>query len=162
MSVTQLAKRSRQVTVKSAYRPGLAADLGVGATWDIFNVVNGPVLVTQLWGHVTVIIANAAVPILNFNPTIGAGAATAIIMVTLDTDAVGTVYIWDGSLGVAAPVETAAIGMAAAGEGQQVAGQFLILVPGILGFTNAVAATGVIDWYINYIPCAAEAYIAAA
>ena len=151
MSITQSAQRSYQASVKGAYRPGLAADLGAGGAWPIFNVVNGPVLVTELWGHVTTVIANAAVPLMNFNPTVGAGAVCAVIMLSIDTDAPGTVYIWDGSLAVAAPVPTAALGMAAALE-TTMAGNYLILVPGVLGFTNAVAATGIIDWYINYIP----------
>lgn len=155
-SLTQLAQQSYNATVKGAYRPGLAAD--VGGAWNIFEVFGGPVLVTQLWGHVTVVIAGAVVPVLTFNPNVGAQAASAIIMLTLNADAIGTVYIWDGSLAVAAPVPTAAIGMAAAGE-TTMQGQFFVLVPGVLLFTNAVAGTGVIDWYINYIGCVPDARI---
>jgi len=51
-------------------------------------------------------------------------------------------------------VVTAALGMAAAGE-TTMAGNFVILVPGLLYYTNAVVdTTGIVDWYINYIPMA--------
>lgn len=148
--IDQLVKQALEGSVKGVRRPGVAADLA--GAWDIFTVVNGPVLVTQMWGHVTTVIANAAVPIMMFNPTGAApNAALAAIMVSIAADAAGTIYTWTGAAG-GVPGPAAQIGMASAGE-SVFAGNFIFLVPGVINFTNAVAGTGVIDWYINYIPC---------
>jgi len=156
MSVSQLAAQSYEASVKGAYRPGVATDLA--GAWNIFTITGGPIIMTELWGHVTTIIANAAVPILTFVTTLGAvAAATATIMVTLNTDAPGTVYTWSGAL-AGVPGPAAALGMAAAGE-TTMAGNYCIFVPGTLYFTNAVAATGIIDWYMNYIPCVPGALV---
>ena len=153
MSLTQLAQRSYQVSVKGAVNIGVLADMQASPV-NLFRVFNGPVLVTQLWGRCTAAITNACVPILTFDPDVGGAAAIATIMLTLAGDQPGSIYIWDGSRAGAAPVVTAALGMAAAGE-TTMAGNFVILVPGLLYYTNAVVdTTGIIDWYINYIPMA--------
>jgi len=161
MSLTQLAQNSFQVSVKGAVNRGVLADMQASPV-NLFRVSTGPVLVTQLWGNCTVGITNAVVPVLTFNPDVGALAAIATIMLTLAADPAGQIYIWDGSRAGAAPVPTAALGMAAALE-TTMAGNFVILVPGLLYYTNAVVdTTGIIDWYINYIPCTPGASVAAA
>jgi len=153
MSLTQLAERSYQVSVKGAVNIGVLADMQASPV-NLFRVFTGPVLVTQLWGRVTAAVTNAVVPILTFDPDTGAAAAIATIMLTCAGDQPGSIYIWDGSRAGAAPVVTAALGMAAAGE-TTMAGNFVILVPGLLYYTNAVVdTTGIVDWYINYIPMA--------
>ncbi len=152
MSLTQLAQNSFQVGVKGAVNRGVLTDMQADPV-NLFRVFTGPVLVTQLWGNVTVGITNAVVPILTFNPDVGAAAAIATIMVTMAGVNPGAIVTWDGSRAGAAPDETAALGMAAAGE-SIMAGSFVILVPGLLYYTNAVVdTTGIMDWFINYIPC---------
>ena len=161
MSLTQLAQNSFQVSVKGAVNRGVLADMQASPV-NLFRVSGGPVLVTQLWGFVTTGITNAVVPVLTFNPDVGALAAIATIMLTLAGDAAGSIYIWDGSRAGAAPVVTAALGMAAALE-TTMAGNFVILVPGLLYYTNGtVDTTGIIDWFINYIPCTPGASVAPA
>ena len=153
MSVTQLAQNSFQVGVKGAVNRGVLADMQASPV-NLFRVRNGPVLVTQLWGFVTTGITNAAVPILTFDPD-GAGAAVAVatIMLTMAGFGAGSVIVWAGTVGAPAPVPSAALGMAAALE-TVMAGNFIIMVPGLLYYTNAVVdTTGIMDWYINYIPC---------
>jgi len=152
MSVTQLAQTSYQATVKGARNVGVLADMQASPV-NLFRVSGGPVLMTQLWGHVIAAPTNAAVPILTFDPD-GAGAAVAVatIMVTLATYVVGDIIVWAGTVGAPAPINCAALGMAAALE-TVMAGNFTIMVPGLLYYTNAVVdTTGIIDWYINYIP----------
>ena len=150
-STTQMAKQSYQATVKGAVNIGVLADMQADPV-NLFRVLTGPVLVTELWGMVDTGITNAVVPILTFNPDVGALAACATIMLTLAGDVAGSMYVWGGTTAGAAPVVTAALGMVAPGE-SVMAGNFIILVPGLLYYTNAVVdTTGIIDWYINYIP----------
>ena len=151
MSITQLAEQSYHASVKGAVNYGVLADMQASPV-NLFRVFNGPVLVTELWGNVVAGITNAVVPILTFNPDTGALAACATIMLTCAGDAPGSMYVWGGTTAGAAPVVTAALGMVAAGE-SVMAGNFIILVPGLLYYTNAVVdTTGIINWYINYIP----------
>ena len=79
MSLTQLAERSYQVSVKGAVNIGVLADMQASPV-NLFRVFTGPVLVTQLWGRVTAAVTNAVVPILTFDPDTGAAAAIATIM----------------------------------------------------------------------------------
>uniref|UniRef100_A0A6M3M6S9 Uncharacterized protein n=1 Tax=viral metagenome TaxID=1070528 RepID=A0A6M3M6S9_9ZZZZ len=152
MSVTQLAQNSFEVGIKGARNIGVLADMQASPV-NLFRVFNGPVLVSQLWGFVNTGITNAVVPILTFNPDTGAAAAIATIMLTMAGFAAGTMIVWGGTRAGAAPVPTAALGMSAAGETVMVS-DYVILVPGLLYYTNAVVdTTGIMDWYINYIPC---------
>ncbi len=161
MSVTQLAQRSYQVSIKGAVNRGVLADMQASPV-NLFRIRNGIVLVTQLIGHVVTGITNAVVPILTFDPDTGAAAACATIMLTMAGFAPGTVIVWGGTRAGAAPVPAAALGMAAAGE-TVMAGNFIILVPGLLYYTNAVVdTTGIMDWYINYIPATPGAFVEAA
>lgn len=137
-------------TFKAVRRAGLVADLVGGADFNIFDV-SGTVLVQYLFGQVTTVIgAGAAVPRIQFTPTGGAQTPLCVAAVSIANDAVGTLYVWDGtSLGVLAPA--AALGTADAGEATWVAGPIL-LTAGIIAITNAVVSSGIIDWYISYLP----------
>ncbi len=152
MSLTQLAQNSFQVGIKGARNVGVLTDMQASPV-NLFRVSTGPVLVSQLWGFVNTGITNAVVPILTFNPDVGALAAIATIMVTMAGVNPGAIVTWGGTRAGAAPDETAALGMAAAGETLMVS-DYVILVPGLLYYTNGVVdTTGIMDWYINYIPC---------
>jgi hypothetical protein len=161
MSHSSVFKAVYKEQIKSVRRVGVAATDLPAAAFNIFRIWNCPVFVQFMFGHVTTIIAGAATPLIQFTPTTG-GAITPLCTAALsiDTDAVGTVYTWDGAVATAlAP--TAAIGLADTTETLW-AGNYVLLVPGIISITNAGAlATGVIDWYISYQPCAPEAYVAA-
>jgi len=134
-------------------RAGIAlTDLPGGAAFNIFNLA-GVVLVKQIWGIVTTVIgAGAAVPRIQFTPTGLAQVPLCAAAASIATDAVGTVYTYPLGTIAAILAPSPAIGMgdtAATGW----TGDYTILLAGIIAITNAVASTGVIDWFIAYIPC---------
>lgn len=139
-------------TFKTVRRAGRAADLAGGVNFNIFNV-GGVVLLEYMFGHVTTVIgAGAAVPRITFTPTGGAAVNLCAAAASIATDAVNTLYVWDGTaLGILAPA--ANLGVVDAGEATWAAGP-VILVAGVIRITNAVASTGIIDWYISYLPLA--------
>lgn len=148
MSRTQLFQTRAFRTVR---RPGLPADLAAGVNFNIFNV-SGVILVQYMFGHVTTVIgAGAAVPLIAFTPTGGAAVPLCTVAVDISTDAVNTIYTWSGLIGgVLTP--SIQIGAADLAATAQWSGGMLILVGGIIRITNAVASTGIIDWYISYLP----------
>ena len=159
------------VLVKSIYtnmdkcckRPGIAAtDLPGGVAFNIFNIANAAIVVKALFGVVTTIIgAGQAVPRLQFTPAVG-GAITPLCAAAarIDTDAVGTVYNFPLGTIAAVLAPAATLGIAASNETGW-SGSYICLVPGIISVTNAVASTGVIDWYIVYAPCSSNALVTA-
>ena len=140
-------------------RAGIAlTDLPGGAAFNIFNLP-AAVLVRQIWGIVTTVIgAGAAVPRIQFTPTGLAQVPLCAAAASIATDAVGTVYTYPLGTIAAVLAPSPAIGMAdTAATGWT--GDYTILMGGIIAITNAVASTGVIDWYIAYIPCTPEAVV---
>ena len=146
-------------TFMTVRRAGLAADLAGGANFNVFTVA-GPVQVQSIIGVVTTIIgAGAAVPRISFTPTGGAAVHLCAAPVSIALDAVGTIYVWDGtSVGALAPASQ--IGTADAGETSWVAGN-ITLVAGIIRITNAVVSSGIIDWYVSYLPLTPTALVTA-
>ena len=148
---------------KCCKRPGIAAtDLPAALAFNIFNIANAAIIVKALFGVVTTIIgAGQAIPRLQFTPTAG-GALTPLCAAAarIDTDAVGTVYNFPLGTIAAQLAPAATIGMAATDETGW-GGSYICLVPGIISVTNAVASTGVIDWYIVYAPCSYNARVTA-
>jgi len=134
-------------------RAGIAAtDLPGAAAFNIFNLA-GMVMIRQIWGVVTTVIgAGAAVPRIQFTPTGLAQVPLCAAAASIATDAVGTVYTYPLGTIAAVLAPSPAIGMAdTAATGWT--GDFTLLLAGIIAITNAVASTGVIDWYIAYTPC---------
>ena len=140
-------------------RAGVAAtDLPGGAAFNIFNLA-GMVMVRQIWGVVTTVIgAGAAVPRIQFTPTGLAQVPLCAAAASIATDAVGTVYTYPLGTIAAVLAPSPAIGMAdTAATGWT--GDYTLLLAGIIAITNAVASTGVIDWYIAYIPCTSQSEV---
>ena len=141
-------------------RAGVAADLVGGAAFNIFNVA-GPVLVHLFWGEVTTIIgAGLAVPRVQFTPTAGAQVPLCAAALSIAADVVGTIYT--APLGTIAAVlaPSPAIGHAdTAATGYS--GSPLVLVAGIIAITNAVASTGIVDWFIVYTPATDNSVVTA-
>lgn len=135
------------------YGRAIADDLGLAA-FDLFEINAGDVMLTNLYGIVTTLIAGAATPQLQFTPDSNAGGITpmcAIITPTgnWDTDAVDTIYCWDGTVaGNLDPATGVGIGIASFGT------NFQILAPGVISLTNAgdVCTAGVVDWVLHYVP----------
>lgn len=159
---TQLVAQTRQH--RTVRRRGLGLELGT-ATFNIFTITDGPVLLYRLIGHCTELIAGAALPRLAFTPT-GGGAQTFMCAAAADinTDAINTLYTWTGLLaGLLTPgVGIGHLDLTAAEEGFFAP---ICYTSGVIAITDATAAavvTGVIDWYITYLPLNAAGLIVAA
>ncbi len=135
----------------------VADDLG-SATFDIFEINAGDVLITGFYGVVTTLIgANAAVPRVQHTPDGGALTPMSGIAASIATDAVDTIYTWDGVIAsLLAPAGVASVGVGHASFSVN----YQILVPGVISITNTVAAdAGVIDWVIHYVPLDTDSVI---
>jgi len=145
-------------------RPGVALELGT-ATFNIFTITNGPVLVYSLLGHSTELIAGTALPTLEFTPT-GGGAQTELAdsAADIDLDAVNTLYTWTGLLaGLLTPC--VGIGHMDLTGAQASIPTPIVLHSGVIAVTDVTAAAvtgGLLDWYIVYVPLMADGLIVAA
>ncbi len=152
MSKGTLIKASYLQNMKIQRRAGTAAELATGANFNIFQVQGNAIVVCNLWGICTTLIAGAIVPQFSFTPTGGAAVAMSAAMASLDTDQAGSIYVWDG-VTATLPAPAAQLGWADSAEAGW-NGDPGILPVGIIRIVNGVASTaGVIDWYIAYIPC---------
>ena len=139
-----------QFMPKCCWRAGVATDLTAAVPFNIFDIQNGPILVQDFFGVVTTVIgAGAAVPRVRFTPTGGAAIWVGLAATTIATDAVNTCYLFtlsglDYQLAPAANI--GGIEMTESVWG----GAHNIIVPGVVSIVNAVASTGIIDWYIVY------------
>ena len=141
-------------------RIGTNADYTPGGNFNIFGITGGPIKITGMFGHVTVACTGALlVPLITFTPTL-AGAASNLCTVAVGAaHALNVVLTWDGLLAsVLAP--TVGVGHGQSGAVESFDGGYIICMPGIISITNATAdATGVIDWYMSFIPLSAEAAV---
>ncbi len=143
------AKLGRRV-----FREGAFADLDAVETVDLFRVSGGEVMITNMYGIVTTLLAALCTMGPVHTPTIG-GVETdmAAISASIDTDVVNTIYGWDGTI-------TGQIGPDGVGLGVPFDANYQILVDGIIGLQVGVVATaGVIDWILNYIPLDPNAFV---
>jgi hypothetical protein len=157
MSLAAVIKSTFRAEMKIARRQGLAADWTAGANFNIFNV-DGMVIVWQFWGHVTTVIgAGVAVPQVVHTPTLsGAAVPLSAAHAGINASAVDTIFVnIGGALGTALTSGPAIGAVDTAGTGW--AGSVIILAPGIVSIVNAVASTGIVDWYFLYSPCTENA-----
>lgn len=152
MSSSAIAKMAMLQQMKIKRRPGTEAELIAAVPFDIFTINGDAILVVNLFGIVTTLIAGAIVPQFSFTPDGGAAVAMSAAMASLDTDVVGSVYVWDG-VTATIPAPAASIGYADSAEAGW-NGDYAIIPQGVIRIVNGVASTGgVIDWYLAYIPC---------
>ncbi len=140
-------------------RPGLAADFVPGADFDIFNVV-GVVLVADIFGIVTTVIgAGVLLPFLEITTLVPAATVPlcAVVGAGINADVAGTMYRWNGV--IAGALQVTAVGAADVQAGDSWVGGLVILTAGVINVDTAVAGTGVIDWYINYLPMSQDGEI---
>ena len=154
-------------------RPGLAA--GVGGDWSpaadfpIFTISGGPVKIISLFGHVTAVFAGAnAIPLITY------GAANALCVVAVAAAfALNSLLVWDGSLTAVSGVLRATAALAHSQSSDSVGTPAsaeswtgpIFCIPGNLNIVNvggADDATGVVDWYIEYVPMTQDALVLAA
>ncbi len=135
-------------------RVGAFADLDGVETVDLFRVSGGEVMITNMYGIVTTLIAALCTMGPVHTPTVG-GVETdmAAISASIDTDVVNSVYTWDGTI-------TGQIAPTGIGIGTPFDTNYQILVDGVIGLQVGVVATaGAIDWILNYIPLDPNAFV---
>ena len=146
---------------KTVRRPGLAVDWTAGVDFDIFTVT-GVVIVSHMYGVVTTVIG-AGAPVAFVEITTVVPAATvplcAVTAASITTDAVGTFYTWNGLIaGVLTP--GAVLGAQDMAAANTWGGALLVLTDGVINIDNAGgASTGIIDWYIRYMPMTPNAVV---
>lgn len=138
-------------TFQTVRRPGLAADLAGGVDFDIFTVA-GIVLVSHMFGIVTTVIgAGVAVPFIEITTVVPAATvALCAAHAGINASAVDTMFGWNGAVGTA--LTSSAVGSLELAAARTWAGAFLVLTAGVINIDNAAASTGIIDWYITYLP----------
>jgi len=169
--VDQVYLRQEKTVRRVGRTVAAGSDWAAAANFNIFTIAGGPIMVTNLFGHVTAVFAGAnATPIVSQTPAGGAAANMSVIAVAA-AFALNTFLVWDGSLTAVSGVlrATAAVGhsqatdsVGTAATAESWAGRIRI-VPGVIRITNGGAndATGVVDWYISYIPLVPEATVVA-
>jgi len=164
MGVTTITREqlSQSQAIRTVRRIGLTVDLtpaSAGNGANLFNVINGPVLVYRIIGLITTVIgAGAAVPRLQFlsGATLTGLCAAAASIATLG---VGTLFTWTGLLaGLLTPnVGLGHLDLTAAEAGFA---SPITLGTGSIRLTNAVSAvSGIIDWYIAYMPLRSDGVV---
>ena len=151
------AQLAQNQTWKTVRRPGLAADFPAGADFDIFTVT-GVILVSQILGHVTTVIgAGALLPFLEITTVVPAATVPlcAVVGAAINADAVDTMYGWIGT--IAGPLLVTPVG---ASQGTVTwGGEYIVLTAGVINVDTAVVGTGIIDWYITYLPMSTGAVV---
>ena len=148
---------------RAVRRQGLYTDIDGGAATPLFTITGGPVQLIAIVGHVTTVIgAGAAVPNLSFTPT-GGGGITELsdAAASIANDAVNTMYQYSGLL---AGLLTPGVGIGHLSCDAELGFiDPITLCAGVISLVNGVdAVSGVIDWYIMYLPMADGTVIVAA
>jgi len=166
--VDQIYLRQERTVRRIGRAAGVGGDWSPAADFGIFTIAGGPIRITGMFGHVTAVFAGAnAIPLITY------GAANALCVVAVAAAfALNSLLVWDGSLTAVSGVlrETVAlahsqvtdsVGTPATAESW--VGTILCL-PGQINIVNvggAADATGVVDWYLSYIPLTQAASVIA-
>lgn len=166
--VDQVYLRQEKTVRRVGQAAGVGGDWSPAADFGIFTIAGGPIKITSMFGHVTAVFAGAnAIPLITY------GAANALCVVAVAAAfALNSLLVWDGSLTAVSGVlrataalahsqSTGSVGTAATAESW--AGPILCL-PGQINIVNAggaADATGVVDWYLSYIPLTSNATVVA-
>ncbi len=158
MTVPNLTREDLMQTqaLTTLRRPGNAAEWIAGADFDIFTVT-GIIVVSNIFGVCTTLIAGAIVPFLEITTVVPAAQVPlCALALTLNADPVDSVYGWSGLLAGVLTVG-AGVGMQELAATNTWTGGLMVLTAGVINVDNAIASTaGVIDWYITYIPVSAD------
>jgi hypothetical protein len=144
--------------VRYAYRTGVAVDLATQHLFNIFTISGGDIVLLDIIGKVMFVKAGTAQTLeLGFTPTGGARTILAIASATTTGDVANKYYTWDGVLGTAVLVAQTADAIGVGAVGSVLAGTSSarnVLCAGVLDITSAGAndITGLVDWYVRYIP----------
>ena len=165
LSRTELGiARTQSREILTVRRPGLALDIEPAGTADLFTITDGPVLLYRLFGVITTLIGAGAVTLrFAFLPT-GGGAQTnmSAISAAINTVAQNICIGWDGAL-LGVPTVGAGIGHLDLTGAEAGFASPITCTSGTIRLVAAVGGTtGVIDWYISYLPLNADGLIVAA
>lgn len=144
-------------TIARGFRVDRATDtLPTTAAESIFTVSGGRVLVTLLFGEVTVAIENQTCNLkVTVNPTTGTSGDVASNL-DIDNDEAGTFYLVEGD-------SSALVGVSAGGSFFAAGTPAPIIVPvGTIDIETGATNTGEIKWTVYYLPLDEGAAIAAA
>lgn len=154
--------------INTVRRLGKVGDLAL-ASFNIFSIIGSPVHIYSLFGVVTTGLgATAVVCRLQYTCSVVTGAALTPLCdthATMISDPAGTIYYWSGLVAGHLIDNGAVAGTSKEGyldlTTSPWSGNFITLLPGVICVTNTVPGTGVIDWYISYLPLLDEGVIAA-
>lgn len=143
-------------TFQTVRRPGVVTDWTPGgADFNIFTVT-GVVLVSHLFGICTTTITGAIVPFLEITTVVPAAQVPlCALCLSLNGDLPGTMYGWSGV--IAGVLTASAVGAMELAAVNTWSGGFIVLTAGVINVDNAIAGTtGIIDWYITYLPMSTD------
>lgn len=163
MTLGTRAQLFQSRTFRTVRRPGLYEDIDDVGVVNLFNV-SGVCAVHYMFGVVTTTIgAGLALPQLHFTPTIGAGQIPLSgASLSIAGDVAGTIYTWTGILNGLLTVG-AVLGISDVNATSDWAAGVITLPAGVINLiTSADALSGVIDWYVMYLPQVAGSLITAA
>lgn len=153
------AQLSQTRAVRTVKRAGVADELILNADIDLFNV-SGPVLVTSIFGIVKTVLAGAGIIQFHFADADGLAAGNiSAVALSLAATPVNGIISWDGLI-AGVPAAGAVAGVLATNE--KTWNGPMTLSEGVISITTITAAiTGLIDFYVTYIPLDAETVITA-
>ena len=126
---------------------------------DLFTVTGGPIFCTHIVGIVTTILSGSANGKLQYTTTVPAATVDlSASAVAIDNDAAGTSYYHVGATGVFTPVTAGVVEM----DPVTVEPTQYLFPIGTLKFHSSAAATGVIAWYMYYLPLSPSSVVTAA
>lgn len=142
----------------------LKADGAVLAGADaLFTITGGPIY-ARIFGIVTTVIGGAANGTMQIVTTLPSGTVALSTTVAIDTDAAGTLYSFNtvaaGTVPVLTPTTAGTLWFNEATATFNPASYFL--PPGSVNFLGSGAQTGVIAWYLDYLPLSSASVVVAA
>jgi hypothetical protein len=142
----------------------LKADGSVLNGADSLYTISGGPIYARIFGIVTTVIGGAANGTLNITTTTPSGTTALSTTVAIDSDAAGTLYSFNtvaaGTVPVLTPTTAGALWFNEATATFNSA--FYFLPPGTVVFTCSAARTGVIAWYLEYLPLSPATVVVAA
>lgn len=126
----------------------------------LFTITGGPIKVLEIVGIVTTIIGGASSGKLTITTTTPAATVDMSAgAVAIDDDAAGTSYRHINTTAVLTPVTA---GFVMCGNAFATEDTAFLCPIGSIGFNCTAAQTGVIKWYLRYVPLSPSSRVAAA
>ncbi len=148
---TQIQGQALRTNIYGPVAVRAAAVIPATATGTLFNVVNGNVIITSIFGVVTTVMSATATNLkINALNTATTGNTDLSANVLVTSKAVGTIFAIP-TLGSAGTVDNYGLQN----------NEFLLGAGSIRAITDATN-TGAMKWYVNYVPLDNGAYVVAA